>query len=167
MPGLLDPISLFHSHSPSHSHPCVHSFEPDYKLQRRVPRTKTTVSAFFPSQSLYHSSSSLIRYAWSLLLNHDAFLLCHLMQITPQVYVCSTTVQYCKSSLKGQYREKVSLPRPNSWTKSKNPNPPCYFHSHLYSFALRFLFLQAHATFYDFYSLVTVHVHCKGERRKT
>jgi hypothetical protein len=38
-------------------------------------------------------------------------------------------------------------------------------HSHLYSFALRFLFLQTHATFYSFYSSVTVQ--CKGERRKT
>ncbi len=94
MPGLLAPLSLFNSRLPSHPPPYVHSFEPEYMLQRRVLRTKTMVSAFFPSQSLYHSSSSLIRYAWSLLLNHDAFLLCHLMQITPQVYVCSTTVQY-------------------------------------------------------------------------
>ncbi len=38
-------------------------------------------------------------------------------------------------------------------------------HSHLYSFALRFIFLQTHATSYIFYSSVTVH--CKGERRKT
>ncbi len=38
-------------------------------------------------------------------------------------------------------------------------------HSHFYSFALRFLFLQIHATSYSFYSLVTVH--CEGERRKT
>jgi hypothetical protein len=38
-------------------------------------------------------------------------------------------------------------------------------HSHLYSFALRFLFLQTYATSYSFYSLVIVH--CKGERRKT
>ncbi len=37
-------------------------------------------------------------------------------------------------------------------------------HSHLYSFVLRFPFLQTHATSYSFYSLVTVH--CKGERRK-
>jgi hypothetical protein len=29
-------------------------------------------------------------------------------------------------------------------------------HSHLYSFALRFLFLQTHATSYNFYSSVTV-----------
>jgi hypothetical protein len=34
-------------------------------------------------------------------------------------------------------------------------------HSHLYSFALRFLFLQTHATSYSFYSSVTVH--CKGK----
>jgi hypothetical protein len=40
--------------------------------------------------------------------------------------------------------------------------PPCYFHRHLYSFALIFLFLQSHATFYSFYSSATVH--CKGER---
>ncbi len=38
-------------------------------------------------------------------------------------------------------------------------------HSHLYSFALRFLFFQTHATSYSFYSSVTVH--CKWERRKT
>ncbi len=38
-------------------------------------------------------------------------------------------------------------------------------HSHLYSFALRFLFLQTHATSYSFYS--SFNVHCKGERRKT
>ncbi len=38
-------------------------------------------------------------------------------------------------------------------------------HSHLYSFALRFLFLQTHATSYSFYSLDTVH--CTRERRKT
>jgi hypothetical protein len=37
-------------------------------------------------------------------------------------------------------------------------------HSHLYSFALRFTFLQTHGTFYSFYSSVTVQ--CKGERRK-
>jgi hypothetical protein len=38
-------------------------------------------------------------------------------------------------------------------------------HSHLYSFALRFLCLQTHATSYSFYSSVTEH--CKGERRKS
>ncbi len=38
-------------------------------------------------------------------------------------------------------------------------------HSHLYSFALRFLFLQTHATSYSFWSSVTVHR--KGERKKT
>ncbi len=37
-------------------------------------------------------------------------------------------------------------------------------HSHLYSFALIFLFLQTHATSYNFYSSVTVH--CKGKRRE-
>ncbi len=37
--------------------------------------------------------------------------------------------------------------------------------SHFYSFVLRFIFLQTHATSHSFYSLVTVH--CKGERRKT
>jgi hypothetical protein len=41
------------------------------------------------------------------------------------------------------------------------------FHSHLYSFALRFLFLQTHTTSYSFYSsLSSVTVHCQGERRK-
>ncbi len=48
-------------------------------------------------------------------------------------------------------------------------------HSHLYSFVIRFIFLQTHATCYlflqthpisySFYSSVTVH--CEGERRKT
>ncbi len=38
-------------------------------------------------------------------------------------------------------------------------------HNRLYSFALKFLFLQIHATSYNFQSSVTVH--CKGERRKT
>ncbi len=38
-------------------------------------------------------------------------------------------------------------------------------HSHLYSFALRFLFLETHATSYSFYSSFTAH--CKGEKRKT
>jgi hypothetical protein len=33
-------------------------------------------------------------------------------------------------------------------------------HSHLYSFALRCLFIQTHATSYCFYSSVTV-LHCK------
>ncbi len=34
---------------------------------------------------------------------------------------------------------------------------PCYSQSHLYNFALRFLFLLTHATSYSFYSSVTVH----------
>jgi hypothetical protein len=38
-------------------------------------------------------------------------------------------------------------------------------HSHLYSSALSFLFLQTHATSYSFHSSVSVH--CKEERRKT
>jgi hypothetical protein len=37
-------------------------------------------------------------------------------------------------------------------------------HSHLYSFALRFLFLQTHATSYSFCNSVIVH--CKRERGK-
>ncbi len=37
--------------------------------------------------------------------------------------------------------------------------------SHLYSFALRYLFLQTHAASYSFYNSVSVQ--CKGERRKT
>ncbi len=49
--------------------------------------------------------------------------------------------------------------------KSRKSFPPCYSQSPLYSFALKFLFLQTHATSYSFYSLATVH--CKGERRKT
>jgi hypothetical protein len=35
-------------------------------------------------------------------------------------------------------------------------------HSHLYSFALRFLFLQTYATSYSFYSSVTVTLKEKG-----
>jgi hypothetical protein len=35
-------------------------------------------------------------------------------------------------------------------------------HSHLYSFALRFLFLQTHATSYSFYNSVTYTVKEKG-----
>jgi hypothetical protein len=42
---------------------------------------------------------------------------------------------------------------------------PLAIHRHIYNSALRFLFLQTHATSYNFYSSVTVH--CKGERRKT
>jgi hypothetical protein len=38
-------------------------------------------------------------------------------------------------------------------------------HTHLYSFALRFIFPQTHATSYSFYS--SVNVHCKVERRET
>jgi hypothetical protein len=37
-------------------------------------------------------------------------------------------------------------------------------HSHLYSFAWRFIFLPSHATSYSFDGSVTVH--CKGEREK-
>jgi hypothetical protein len=39
-------------------------------------------------------------------------------------------------------------------------------HSHRYSFALRFLFLQTHATSYSFYSLVTLHCTIKEEGGK-
>jgi hypothetical protein len=39
------------------------------------------------------------------------------------------------------------------------------YYCHLYSFALRILLLQTHATSYCFYSSVTVN--SKGERRKT
>ncbi len=37
-------------------------------------------------------------------------------------------------------------------------------HSHLYSFALRFIILQTHTTSYNFYNSAAVH--CKGQRRK-
>ncbi len=51
-----------------------------------------------------------------------------------------------------RYSENLSS-RPNSWTKSRQKSfPP--IHSHLYSFALRFLFLQTHGTSYSFYSSV-------------
>ena len=39
-------------------------------------------------------------------------------------------------------------------------------HSHLYSFALRFLFLQTHTTSYSFYSSVTVHCTVKKKGGK-
>ncbi len=50
--------------------------------------------------------------------------------------------------------------RPKSGTKSSKSLKSFLFviHSHLYSFALKFLFLQTHATSYSL---------CKGERRKT
>ncbi len=69
---------------------------------------------------------------------------------------------------------------PNSWKKSRvwrvrilGRNPESEEFSSLlftatstvYSFALRFIFLQTYATSYSFYSSFTVH--CKGERRKT
>ena len=38
-------------------------------------------------------------------------------------------------------------------------------HNHIYSFALRFLFLETHTTSHSFYSSVTVH--CKGESKKS
>ncbi len=57
--------------------------------------------------------------------------------------------------------------RPNSWTKFRQKFFRVFLlviHCHLYSFALRFLFLQTHATSYSFYSSVIVHfVHCKGD----
>jgi hypothetical protein len=61
---------------------------------------------------------------------------------------------------------KRSEARPNSWTKSRQVLRAFLLaiQNHLYSFALRFLFLQTHTTSYSFYSSVTVH--CKGERRK-
>jgi hypothetical protein len=48
-------------------------------------------------------------------------------------------------------------------------------HSHPYSFALKFIFFQTHATLYEFFLnscnllqfLQFSYVHCKGERRKT
>jgi len=42
----------------------------------------------------------------------------------------------------------------------RNPDKRLAIHSHIYSFALRFLFLQTYATFYSFYGSVTAH--CKG-----
>ncbi len=52
--------------------------------------------------------------------------------------------------------------RPFAWGRilGRNPDkilksfPPCYSQSPLYSFVLRFLFLQTHATSYNFYSSV-------------
>jgi hypothetical protein len=45
--------------------------------------------------------------------------------------------------------------RPNSWTKSRQKIFRAFLlaiHSHLYRFALRYLFLQTHATSYSFYN---------------
>jgi hypothetical protein len=62
-----------------------------------------------------------------------------------------------------------SVERPNSWTKSRQNKVLRVFllaiHSHHYSFALRFIFLQTPATSYSLYSSATVH--CKVEWRKT
>jgi hypothetical protein len=44
--------------------------------------------------------------------------------------------------------------RPNSWTKSSQKSQRVFLlaiQSHLFSFALRFLLLQTHATSYNFY----------------
>ncbi len=38
-------------------------------------------------------------------------------------------------------------------------------HSHLYSFAIRYLFLQTPLNLFQFFQCVNIH--CKGERRKT
>ena len=56
-------------------------------------------------------------------------------------------------SLNGQ--KIFSTSRLNSWTK--------FIHSHLYSFALRYIFLQTHATSYSFYSLLLSTVRRKEE----
>ncbi len=60
------------------------------------------------------------------------------------------------------YRGRILGRNPDKILKSF---PPCYSQSHLYSFALRFLFLKTHATSYSLYSSVTVH--CKEVRKKT
>ncbi len=81
----------------------------------------------------YHS------YHYSLL---DIFKLCSLMD-WGQTY---TSLNYAEAEFLGEIQTKflrVFL---------------LVIHSHLYSFVLRFLFLQTHATSYSF---------CKGERRKT
>jgi hypothetical protein len=57
-----------------------------------------------------------------------------------------------------------SVQRPNSWTTYRK-SPKSFLlaiHSHLYSFGLRFLFLQSHETSYSFYSSVTIHSKEKG-----
>jgi hypothetical protein len=46
--------------------------------------------------------------------------------------------------------------------KSLKSFPPCFLQSPLYIFALRFIFLQTHATSYSFLSSITVHVKEKG-----
>jgi hypothetical protein len=61
---------------------------------------------------------------------------------------------------------QVYVQRPNSWTKSRQSLksfPPCYSQSPL-QLALRFLFLQTHATSYSFYSSSMYTVREKGEK---
>ncbi len=60
----------------------------------------------------------------------------------------------------------LSGPEDEFWDKIQTKVFLLAIPSHLYSFALRFLFLKIHATSYTFYSSFTVHG--KGEeRRKT
>ncbi len=66
-------------------------------------------------------------------------------------------------------KEKKSILRPNSWTKSRKKVLRVFLtaiQSHLYRFALRFLFLQTqtHTTSYSFYSVLLYIV--KEKRRK-
>ncbi len=48
------------------------------------------------------------------------------------------------------------------WVLGRNPDKSLAIHSHLYSFALRFLFLQTHATSYSFFSSLLYTVQEKG-----
>ena len=63
------------------------------------------------------------------------------------------------------YTYAHTVQRPNSWTKSRTKALRVFLlaiHSHLYSFALRFLFLQIHTTSYCFYSSLLYTVKEKG-----
>ncbi len=57
------------------------------------------------------------------------------------------------SSTHCEYRGRILGRNPD---KSPRSFPPCYSQSPLCSFALRFLFLQTHATSYSFYRPVTI-----------
>ncbi len=65
-------------------------------------------------------------------------------------------------SVVGDSRDRVLGRNPD---KSLQSSPPCFTHSPLYSFALRFFFSSNSHNLLQF--LQSVSVHCKGERRKT
>ncbi len=77
----------------------------------------------------------------------------------------TTLTQWSSIKLMQLWQLRTFHRLPKEWVKKVLRVFLLAIHSYLYSFALRFLFLQTHATSYSFYSSITVH--CKGERRKT